>query len=95
MGGGRTRRGPDHDRRALATGALLGPEVWAEATRNPIAFVFAGNCNGPGEWRYALGFVESGGFIGGEGNSTGHVPVRGHLVPGTPMSSAGSGCLPL
>ncbi|WP_405704916.1 hypothetical protein OG264_00780 [Streptomyces xanthophaeus] len=49
------------------TGALLGPEVWAGATRNPIPFPFAGNCNGPGEWRYALGFVE----FGGEGSSTG------------------------
>ncbi|MFF1395805.1 serine hydrolase domain-containing protein [Streptomyces sp. NPDC058287] len=48
--------------RALATGALLKPEVWAEATKNPIPFTFAGNYNGPGKWQYGLGFVESGGF---------------------------------
>ncbi|MFZ3474262.1 hypothetical protein ACODT3_04810 [Streptomyces sp. 4.24] len=52
--------------RALATGALLKPEVWAEATKDPIPFVFAGNHNGPGTWRYGLGFAESGGFIGGD-----------------------------
>ncbi len=58
--------------RALATGSLLKPEVWAEATRNPIPFVFAGDYNGPGTWRYGLGFVESGGFIGGEGSFAGY-----------------------
>ncbi len=58
--------------RALATGTLLKPAVWAEATRNPIPFVFAGNYNGPGNWRYGLGFVESGGFIGGEGSFAGY-----------------------
>ncbi len=58
--------------RALATGALLKPEVWAEATKNPIPFVFTGNYNGPGTWRYGLGFVESGGFIGGEGSFAGY-----------------------
>ncbi|WP_392892891.1 serine hydrolase domain-containing protein [Streptomyces sp. LN699] len=58
--------------RALATGALLKPEVWAEATRDPIPFVFTGNYNGPGTWRYGLGFVESGGFIGGEGSFAGY-----------------------
>ncbi|MFJ4283812.1 serine hydrolase domain-containing protein [Streptomyces massasporeus] len=58
--------------RALATGELLEPAVWAEATRNPIPFTFAGNYNGPGKWRYGLGFVESGGFIGGEGSFAGY-----------------------
>ncbi|MEY2244531.1 hypothetical protein [Streptomyces sp. BF23-18] len=58
--------------RALATGELLKPEVWAEATKDPIPFVFAGNCNGPGKWRCGLGFVESGGFIGGEGGFAGY-----------------------
>ncbi|MEV6581194.1 serine hydrolase domain-containing protein [Streptomyces sp. NPDC051582] len=58
--------------RALATGELLKPEVWAEATKNLIPFVFAGNYNGPGKWRYGLGFVESGGFIGGEGSFAGY-----------------------
>ncbi|MFD9359973.1 serine hydrolase domain-containing protein [Streptomyces sp. NPDC060031] len=58
--------------RALATGALLKPAVWSEATKNPIPFVFAGNYNGPGKWRYGLGFVESGGFIGGEGSFAGY-----------------------
>ncbi|MCT9011478.1 serine hydrolase domain-containing protein [Streptomyces rhizosphaerihabitans] len=58
--------------RALATGALLKPEVWAEATKDPIPFVFTGNYNGPGKWRYGLGFVESGGFIGGEGSFAGY-----------------------
>ncbi|MFE6151460.1 hypothetical protein [Streptomyces sp. NPDC057889] len=56
----------------MATGGLLKPEVWAEATENPIPFVFAGNYNGPGTWRYGLGFVESGGFIGGEGSFAGY-----------------------
>lgn len=58
--------------RALATGALLKPAVWAEATKDPIPFVFAGNYSGPGKWRYGLGFVESGGFIGGEGSFAGY-----------------------
>ncbi|MFG3380318.1 serine hydrolase domain-containing protein [Streptomyces sp. NPDC047999] len=58
--------------RALATGALLEPAVWAEATKNTVPFVFTGNYNGPGKWRYGLGFVESGGFIGGEGSFAGY-----------------------
>lgn len=58
--------------RALATGALLEPAVWAEATRNMAPFAFTGNYNGPGTWRYGLGFVESGGFIGGEGSFAGY-----------------------
>ncbi|UUU44147.1 hypothetical protein [Streptomyces sp. NBC_00162] len=58
--------------RALATDALLKPAVWAEPTKNPIPFVFTRNYNGPGKWRYGLGFVESGGFIGGEGSFAGY-----------------------
>jgi D-alanyl-D-alanine carboxypeptidase len=57
---------------ALATGALLEPAVWSEAQRDMVPFVFAGNYNGPGRWRYGLGFVESGGFIGGEGSFAGY-----------------------
>jgi D-alanyl-D-alanine carboxypeptidase len=37
-----------------------------------VPFVFSGNYNGPGKWRYGLGFVESGGFIGGEGSFAGY-----------------------
>jgi D-alanyl-D-alanine carboxypeptidase len=51
--------------KALATGSLLEPEVWNEAQHDMVPFVFAGNYNGPGTWRYGLGFVETGGFIGG------------------------------
>ena len=58
--------------RALATGALLKPAVWSEAKRDAVPFVFSGNYNGPGRWRYGLGFVESGGFIGGEGSFAGY-----------------------
>ncbi len=58
--------------KALATGALLKPAVWKEAQRNMVPFVFAGNYNGPGQWRYGLGFVESGGFIGAEGSFAGY-----------------------
>ncbi|WP_194398104.1 serine hydrolase domain-containing protein [Microbacterium atlanticum] len=47
---------------SLATGSLLTPEVWAEATTDMMPFVFGGNYNGPGQWRYGLGFVETGGF---------------------------------
>jgi D-alanyl-D-alanine carboxypeptidase len=61
--------------RALATGALLKPEVWAEANRDMVPFVFSGNYNGPGLWRYGLGFVESGGFVGGEGSFAGYESV--------------------
>ena len=49
---------------ALATGALLKPAVWSQAKKNAIPFEFAQNYNGPGRWRYGLGFVESGGFVG-------------------------------
>lgn len=58
--------------RALATGALLEPEVWAEAQANPVPFVFEGGYNGPGQWRHGLGFVESGGFFGKEGSQPGY-----------------------
>ena len=58
--------------KALATGSLLKPAVWREAQRNMVPFVFAGNYNGPGQWRYGLGFVESGGFIGAEGSFAGY-----------------------
>ena len=58
--------------KALATGSLLTPKVWKEAQRDMVPFVFAGNYNGPGKWRYGLGFVESGGFIGGEGSFAGY-----------------------
>jgi D-alanyl-D-alanine carboxypeptidase len=58
--------------RALATGALLKPAVWREAKKDMIPFDFSGCYNGPGRWRYGLGFVESGGFIGGEGSFAGY-----------------------
>jgi D-alanyl-D-alanine carboxypeptidase len=57
---------------ALATGALLKPAVWREANKDLIPFVFPGGYNGPGRWRYGLGFVESGGFVGGEGSFAGY-----------------------
>ena len=37
-----------------------------------VPFVFAGNYNGPGQLRYGLGFVETGGFFGGEGSFAGY-----------------------
>jgi len=58
--------------RALATGALLKPAVWRQAKKNAIPFEFAQNYNGPGRWNYGLGFVESGGFIGGTGSFAGY-----------------------
>jgi len=65
-----------HDMRAwaesLATGSLLTPEVWKEATTDMVPFVFSGNHNGPGQWRYGLGFVETGGFYGSEGSFAGY-----------------------
>ena len=57
---------------ALATGALLKPAVWSQAKKNAIPFEFAQNYNGPGRWKYGLGFVESGGFIGGTGSFAGY-----------------------
>ena len=58
--------------RALATGALLKPAVWREAKKDAVPFEFALNYNGPGRWKYGLGFVESGGFIGGTGSFSGY-----------------------
>jgi D-alanyl-D-alanine carboxypeptidase len=58
--------------RALATGALLKPVVWKEAKKDAVPFEFAQNYNGPGRWKYGLGFVESGGFIGGTGSFAGY-----------------------
>ncbi len=63
---------------ALATGKLLKPAVWREAKRDMVPFVFAGDYNGPGRWRYGLGFVESGGFIGGEGSFAGYESATMH-----------------
>jgi D-alanyl-D-alanine carboxypeptidase len=61
--------------RALATGALLKPAVWRQAKKDAIRFVFAQNYNGPGRWKYGLGFVQSGGFIGGTGSFAGYESV--------------------
>ena len=58
--------------RALAAGALLKPAVWRQSKRNAIPFEFALNYNGPGRWKYGLGFVETGGFIGGAGSFLGY-----------------------
>jgi D-alanyl-D-alanine carboxypeptidase len=58
--------------KALATGALIDPKVWASAQNDMVPFVFSGNYNGPGRWTYGLGFVETGGFIGGEGSFAGY-----------------------
>jgi D-alanyl-D-alanine carboxypeptidase len=57
---------------ALATGSLLTPQVWKEASTDMVQFVFSGNYNGPGQWRYGLGFVETGGFYGSEGSFAGY-----------------------
>ena len=57
---------------ALATGALLEPEVWEQAQENAISFEFEGNYNGPGRWKYGLGFVETGEFLGGAGSFVGY-----------------------
>jgi D-alanyl-D-alanine carboxypeptidase len=58
--------------RALATGALIKPAVWRKAKRDAIPFEFGQNYNGPGRWKYGLGFVKSGGFIGGTGSFVGY-----------------------
>ncbi len=42
--------------KSLATGSLLTPEVWAQATSDMVPFVFSGNYNGPGQWRYGPRF---------------------------------------
>jgi len=51
---------------------LVSPEVWTEATTDPVPFVFGGNYNGPGLWLNALGFDESGGFYVAEGSFAGY-----------------------
>jgi D-alanyl-D-alanine carboxypeptidase len=61
--------------RALGTGALLKPAVWREAKKDLIPFEFALGYNGPGRWYYGLGFVESGGFIGGTGSFAGYESI--------------------
>jgi D-alanyl-D-alanine carboxypeptidase len=58
--------------RALATGELVKPAVWRDAKRNAIPFVFPGDYDGPGHWKYGLGFYKSGGFIGGQGSMPGY-----------------------
>ena len=63
---------------SLATGSLLTPEVWEEATADMVPFVFGGNYNGPGQWRYGLGFVETGGFYGSEGSFAGYESATMH-----------------
>ena len=60
---------------ALATGALLKPAVWRQAKEDAIPFEFAQNYNGPGRWKYGLGFVESGGFFGGTGSFAGYESI--------------------
>jgi D-alanyl-D-alanine carboxypeptidase len=60
---------------ALATGALLKPEVWRQAKKDLTPYVFSGGYNGPGRWHYGLGFVVSGQFIGGEGSFQGYESV--------------------
>jgi D-alanyl-D-alanine carboxypeptidase len=52
--------------------SLIAPQVWAEATTDPVPFVFAGNYNGPGEWLNALGFDLTGGFYVAEGSFAGY-----------------------
>jgi len=58
--------------RAQATGELLKPSVQRRARRNALPFEFPGNYDGPGRWRYGLGFYLSGGFIGGQGSMPGY-----------------------
>lgn len=52
--------------------SLVDPDVWAEATTDPVPFVFGGNYNGPGEWLNALGFDLTGGFYVAEGSFAGY-----------------------
>jgi D-alanyl-D-alanine carboxypeptidase len=51
---------------------LVKPQVWKEATTDPVPFVFGGNYNGPGRWLNALGFDETGGFYVAEGSFAGY-----------------------
>jgi hypothetical protein len=41
----------------IPAGSLLKPAVWRHAKKNAIKFEFAQNYNGPGRWKYGLGFV--------------------------------------
>ncbi len=52
--------------------SLVDPDVWTEATTDPVPFVFGGNYNGPGEWLNALGFDLTGGFYVAEGSFAGY-----------------------
>jgi D-alanyl-D-alanine carboxypeptidase len=61
--------------RALATGSLLKPAVWREAKKDPVPFEFEQNYQGPGRWKYGLGFDESGEFIGRTGSLPGYESV--------------------
>ncbi|MGD9986985.1 serine hydrolase domain-containing protein [Pseudonocardia sp.] len=61
--------------RALATGALLEPKVWREATKDPIPYVFSDGYNSTGRWFQGLGFVKSGPFIGKEGSFPGYESI--------------------
>lgn len=56
--------------RSMST--LVAPEVWKEATTDPVPFVFGGNYNGPGQWLNALGFDVTGGFYVAEGSFAGY-----------------------
>jgi hypothetical protein len=58
--------------RALATGALLKPVGWKEANKDALPFESAQSYNRPGRWKYGLGFVESGRFIGRTGSFAGY-----------------------
>jgi len=61
---------------ALGTGALLKPEVWAEANKGPDPMLaFADHYQGPGRWLQKVGFIESGGFIGKEGSLPGYESI--------------------
>jgi D-alanyl-D-alanine carboxypeptidase len=61
--------------KALGTGALLKPAVWREAKKHSIPFEFAHGYDGPGRWYYGLGFVMSGGFVGGIGSFAGYESI--------------------
>lgn len=52
--------------------SLVAPEVWTEATTDPVPFVFGGMYNGPGRWLNALGFDVTGGFYVAEGSFAGY-----------------------
>ena len=57
-----------------------------------VPFVFGGNYNGPGQWRYGLGFVESGGSFGAEGSFAGYESATMHSPElQSPTSSRGAG----